>query len=163
MVDFDIQTVSIVIASAGVFFAAIYYILQIRHQTRIRKADLIMRLHSQVNSKTFMEAYQELQSIQFNDYDDFVEKFGPLYSKGPEQTAVIMIAYLMEGIGVLLHEKLADIEALKELFPIERVWEKLAPVLLGYRKQVGDPEIYEWFECLYNEVKKREQKGVKNG
>jgi hypothetical protein len=33
----DIQTVSIAIASAGVFLAAIYYILQIRHQTRIRQ------------------------------------------------------------------------------------------------------------------------------
>jgi hypothetical protein len=31
------------------------------------------------------------------------------------------------------------------------------------RKQVNNPQIYEWFEYLYNEMKKREQKGVKNG
>jgi len=30
----DIQTVSIAIASAGVFAAAIYYIWQIRHQSK---------------------------------------------------------------------------------------------------------------------------------
>jgi len=32
----DIQTVSIAIASAGVFAAAVYYILQLKHQTKIR-------------------------------------------------------------------------------------------------------------------------------
>jgi len=39
----DIQTVSIVIASAGVFVAAIYYILQIRHQTRKRRRKAKLR------------------------------------------------------------------------------------------------------------------------
>ena len=33
----DIQTISIAIASAGVFVAAIYYILQIRHQSKVRR------------------------------------------------------------------------------------------------------------------------------
>jgi hypothetical protein len=33
----DIPTVFIAVASAGVFLAAIYYIFQIRHQTKIRQ------------------------------------------------------------------------------------------------------------------------------
>jgi hypothetical protein len=154
----DIQTISIAVASASVTIAAVYYVWQIRHQTKIRRADLIMRLHSQAGSKEFIEAYQKVASIQFSDYDDFVKKFGPLYAEGPEQTAIIMIAFFMEGVGVLLHKKLADIEALDELFPIQNGWRKLAPVLLGTRKQYGRPSIYEWFEYLYNEVTKREQK-----
>jgi hypothetical protein len=64
----------------------------------------------------------------------------------------------MEGIGVLLHRKLVDIEPLQELFPIESGWRKLAPILIASRKQSGNPENWKWFEHLYNEAKKREQK-----
>ena len=39
-----LQTISIAIASAGVFLAAIYYIFQIRHQDKMRHLDLFMRL-----------------------------------------------------------------------------------------------------------------------
>jgi len=31
------------------------------------------------------------------------------------------------------------------------------------RKEHHDPGFFEWFEYLYNEIKKREQKGVKHG
>lgn len=42
----DVQTVSIAIASAGVFVAAIYYMLQLRHQSKMRKTEMVMRLYS---------------------------------------------------------------------------------------------------------------------
>jgi hypothetical protein len=50
----DVQTVSIAIASASITLAAIYYIFQIRHQTRIRQTDLVIRLYSAVSSKEFL-------------------------------------------------------------------------------------------------------------
>ena len=154
----DVQTMSIAIASAGVMAGIIYYAFQVRHQTKLRQTDLIMRLHSQACSKEFVEAYQKVSSMQFNDYNDFVKKYGSLYAEGPEQTAIIMCAMFMEGIGILLHRRLVDIEAIQELFPVEIGWRKLEPVLVGTREQYGRPGIYEWFEYLYNEVKKREQK-----
>ncbi len=155
----DVPTVSIAVASASVTIAAIYYVWQVRHQTKMRKADLIMRLHSQANSKEFVEAYQKVLSIQFNDNEDFVKKFGPLYSEGPVQTAVIMLAFFMEGLGVLLNEKLADIGALDKLFPIQAGWRKLAPVLIETRKQTGS-SMWQWFEYLYNELEKRQNRGA---
>jgi hypothetical protein len=51
----DIQTVSIAIASAGVFAAAIYYALQIRHQTKLRETDLLVRLYSTFTNKEVLE------------------------------------------------------------------------------------------------------------
>jgi hypothetical protein len=153
-----IQTISIAIASAGVVAGIVYYAFQVRHQTKIRQTDLIMRLHSQACSKEFVEAYQKISNLKFNDYNDFVEKYGSLYAEGPEQTAIIMCAMFMEGIGVLLHRKLVDIEAIQELFPIESGWRKLEPILAGTRKQQGRSGVYEWFEYLYNEVKNREKK-----
>jgi len=157
MVDI-VQTISIAMASAGVVAGIVYYAFQVRHQTKIRQADLIMRLHSQVCGKEFVEAYQKFSNLKFNDYNDFVEKYGSLYAEGPEQTAVLMCAMFMEGIGVLLHRKLVDVEVIQELFPVESGWRKLEPILVGTRKQLGRPGMYEWFEYLYNEVKNREKK-----
>jgi hypothetical protein len=39
----------------------------------------------------------------------------------------------------------------------------MKPLTEIFRKQLGRPSIFEWFEYLYNEMKKREQRGVKNG
>ena len=76
----DIQTISIVIASAGVLIAAGYYALQIRHQTRIRKTDLIIRLYSRMHSSEFDDAYPKIMNLQFEDYEDFLRKYGPRHS-----------------------------------------------------------------------------------
>jgi len=37
-------------------------------------------------------------------------------------------------------------------------WEKMRNATLEARKVRNQPEIFEWFEYLYNEMKKREQK-----
>ena len=117
-----------------------------------------MRLHLHVVNKEFMDAYQRIKSLEFKDYNDFVEKFGPVNAEKPEQTAIMMLAMFMEGIGVLLHQKLADVKAIGELFPIEASWKKLEPILIENRKQSGDPETWKWFEYLYNEVENRKQR-----
>jgi hypothetical protein len=158
----DIQTVSIVIASASVVVGVIYYAFQIRHQSKVRQTDLIMRLHSQTVSKEFMEAYQKATNVKFDDYDDFVKKYGSLFAEGPEQTAILMCAMFMESMGVLLHKRLVDVETITELFPVEMAWKRFEPIVTGIRRK-GTPESYKWFEYLHNEMKKREQTGVKNG
>jgi hypothetical protein len=154
----DLTEISAIVAAAGVLVGVVYYMLDLRHQVRIRQTDLIMRLHLHVVNKEFMDAYQKMRNIKFKDYNDFVEKFGPLSAEGPEQTAIMMLAMFMEGIGVLLYQKLADVKAIGELFPIEASWKKLEPILIENRKQSGDPETWKWFEYLYNEVKNRKQR-----
>jgi len=72
----DISAVSIAIASAGVFIAAIYYIFQIRNQTRIRQTDLITRLYSLVISKEFLEAWEKVRDREIKNYSDYKEKYG---------------------------------------------------------------------------------------
>ena len=154
----DVQTVSIAIASASIVVAAVYYILQIQHQKKMRQTDLLMRLHLASSTKEFVEAALKYLSTDYKDYDDFVEKYGSLISEGQVQTVFVMMAVFFEGIGVLLKNKLVDIDLVRELFAVEAIWLKLKPVAEGVRKQTNTAEVYEWFEYLYNEVKKREQK-----
>ena len=151
----EIQTVSIAVASAGVFAASIYYSFQIRHQTRLRQTDIIMRLNTQYNSEGFLRATNRVLDSDFKDFDDFVKKYE---SQNDVSISYQMIGSFFEGLGVLLSEKLIDINLCQKLFTVDMYWEKAKPVVIGLRKQHGKPTLYEWFEYLYNEVKKREQK-----
>jgi hypothetical protein len=153
----DISTVSIAIASAGVFIAAIYYILQIRHQIKLRQTDLIMRLYSTYGSPEFQEAEMKAYNMTYTDYDDYVSKYEPI-SEG--KVAWNSHAAFFEGIGVLLHRQLIDMELVDDLFstPVISTWEKIEPLVKARRERLKRPQIWEWFEYLYNEMQKREQK-----
>jgi len=153
----DIQTISIAIASAGVFAAAIYYIFQIRHQTKIRQTDLVVALSSAARSREFVEALADTWSAEFKDFDDFVKKYGAPVSREPVSVSILVICNFFEHLGVLVKNKLVDAHLVFQLFAIAHFWEKVKPVVEGMRKEFHEPALYEWFEYLYNEVKKREQ------
>ena len=161
----DVQTVSIAIASAGVFVAAIYYVLQIRHQSRMRQTDLIMRVYSALSTKELEEAWYKVLNLEFKDYNDFLKKYGDIMSETSVNVAFSIIAYFFDGIGVLLHKKLVDIDLVDDLMSesIIVTWEKMKPIVEGYRKRYGFKKDLVWFENLYNEIKKREQEGANDG
>jgi len=154
----DIPTLSIVIAAASVVVASIFAVLQLRHLVKTRQTDLVMRLYSTWGSDRLQEAREEIMTREFKDYDDAVKKYGA-WSK-----EVFEVGLFFEGIGILLHRKLVDIELVDDLFSfaIKSVWEKLKPITEGSRKKFNRPQIFEWFEYLYNELQKR-QRGVKSG
>jgi hypothetical protein len=148
----DIPTLSITIASASVVAGVIYYALQIHHQNKMRQTDLVMKLYSQFNNLEFQKIWNEVLKRERKDWHDYDEKYG-----WAEATAIGMF---FEGIGILLKRRLIGIELVDDMFttPIKWTWEKMKDITLEYRKVRDDPEILEWFEYLYNEMKKREQK-----
>jgi hypothetical protein len=89
-----------------------------------------------------------------------VKKYGPWFSDEPAHKAMAMVAMFFDGVGVLLYKKLIDKSLIYDLFStaIRVFWEKMKPVMLGLRRESNDPKVFEWFEYLYNEMKKREQK-----
>jgi hypothetical protein len=156
-----VQTISIVIASAGVFIAAIYYIFQLRHQNRMRQTDLVMRLYSTRGSKEFQEALKNVMTAKPENYKDYENLW--------EWSDFLEVLIFFEGIGILLSRKLIDIKLVDDLFStlIKASWEKIRFIVEGVRKYHNSPQIAEYFEYLYNEMQKREQKlqqkGAKNG
>ena len=148
----DIQTVSVAIASTSVVIVAIYYVFQIRHQTRLRQTDLVMRLYSTFGSKEFQDAWTRIESIKFKNYDEYVKKCG--------LRDYAQCATFFEGIGVLLQKKLIDINLIDALFsvPLKHMYERMKPIIEGNREQFHDQRVFENFEYLYNEMQKREQK-----
>jgi len=157
----DIQTVSIAIASAGVFLAAIYYILQLRHQARMRQTDLVVRISSDMKNREFLEATLDVTGAEYKDYDDFAKKYGTPLSKNQVPLSFLMVGNYFEQIGVLFRNKLIDANLIGQLVSCSYMWEKMEPYVKSVRKELQDQSYYEWFEYLYNELKKREQQASK--
>jgi hypothetical protein len=148
----DVQTASILVVSASVVAGVIYYVLEIRHQNKMRQTDLVMKLYSTFSSLEFQKMWYEVRRREAKDYRDYGKKYG-----WAEYTSVNMF---FEGIGILLKRKLIDIELVDDMFttPIKWTWEKMRDIVLETRKVSNQPELFEWFEYLYNEMEKREQK-----
>jgi len=154
----DISTVSIVIASASVVVGVVYYTLQIRHQTKTRQTDLVTRLSSDFStSRRFLEAFVDTYETEFKNYGDFVKKYGKPISKKAVPMSFMIMGNFFEQLGVLFRNRLIDASLISQLFPVSVMWEKMKPLAEGMRKEYHQPELWEWFEYLYNEMKKREQ------
>jgi len=154
----DIQTISIMLASASVIAGVVYYALQLRHQSKMRQTDLVIRLASDMRSTEVVGAFVDMLGAEFKDYDDFVKKYGMPFSKNPVPLSLLMIGNYFEQLGVLFRNKLIDAHLGSQLFPISAAWEKMEPFVKGLRKEYQSQGYYEWFEYLASEMKKREQK-----
>jgi hypothetical protein len=147
----DIQTVSIAVASASVVLATIYYIFQVRHQTKIRQTDLLTRLYSIMVSKDWLEAWQKVQSREALNYGDYLEKYGFV--------ELNEIFVFFDQLGRLMKKGLIDIELIPLTYgQVSATWEKIKPVLEGSRKRYNAPKHGEYAEYLCSELKKTEQK-----
>jgi len=161
----DIQTVSIVVASASVVAGVVYYALQLRHQTKMRQTDLVMRLYSTYSSKEFLEAMNKFMMMEFEDFNDYKKKYAPTgFPEKPEAIAFATVSVFFNGVGILLYMKLIDFNLVARLFPTAPIytWEKMKPIVEGFRKELH-PQLYAEYEYLYNELKKREQQQAKTG
>jgi hypothetical protein len=147
----DITEISAMIAAAGVMIGVVYYILEMRHQSKVRQTDLVMRLYSTFGSKEFQDAWTRIESIEFKNYDEYVKKYG--------SGDYVQCATFFEGIGVLLQKKLIDIKLVDALFsvPLKLMYEGMKPIIEGNREQFHDQRVFGNFEYLYDEINKREQ------
>jgi hypothetical protein len=154
----DIQAFSIVIASAGVLAGVIYYILEIRHQSRLRQTESVIRLSPffNMNAREMQEAITRVCSIEYENYDDYLER----YSGKPENTMLKILGNYFEGIGILVSKKLVEADIVYNFWGdiIQSSWEKIKPMIVDMRKDSGDLKMFVFWEYLYNEMKKREQR-----
>jgi hypothetical protein len=157
MVDFT--EISATVAAAGLIAGVVYYAFQIRHQTRTRQSDLAWRMEQTLYADDYREAILKVLNLDFKDYEDFVKKYGPYLSDNPTMKALTKINVLYSGLGNLVTRKLVDFELVYGVFDTAccRAWEKVKPIIEGYRKASNQPTYLLDFEYLYNEMKKREQ------
>ena len=153
----DIYEISAVVAAVGVLVGVVYYILDMRNQTRTRQTDLVMRLYSHYGSEEFQNAVDRFRRRNVKSINDYEEKYG--------LADFIVVGTFFEGIGILLYRKLIDIDLVDDLFtaPTKGSWNEMKDSIIEFRKKYDMPTGFEWFEYLANELEKREQRGIKNG
>jgi len=159
----DIQTVSIVIASVSVAVASAYYAFQIRHQTRIRKMELIAKFSPalSMSGSEILKHWDLFMSLQFADLHDYEKKYGSITDRSsPATQAFRTIGIYYEAIGLLLQERLVDMKLVElvEGTSVKLAWEKMKPLIMGLRERHNSPRFWGKFERIYNEMKKREQR-----
>ena len=151
----DLQTVSVLIASASVIGGAIYYMLETRHQRRERQTESVIRLSPwfNVDAKTIQEAIASVCSTEYTDYKDYVEK----YAGTPEQTSLKLLGNYFEGVGLLVFRKLVEIDIVFNFWGdvAESVWDDNEEIINGMRKDAGTPFTFQYWEFLVTEFKKR--------
>jgi len=155
----DITEISAIVAAAGVMIGVVYYILEMRHQTRIRKTDLIVRLYSTVNTREFVDAMRKVASLQVKDYEDYVKQYGSMLSDSPMHNAFGTVCGFYDFVGILLIRKHVDITLVYDFIGsriIQIIYGKLKPILLGVRKDFGGPLAYGGFDYLYSELMRNE-------
>ena len=154
----DISTVSIMIASAGVLAGVIYYVLEIRHQSRLRQTESVIRLSPwfNMNAREVQEAITQVCSIEYENYADYLER----YSGKPENTMLKMLGNYFEGIGILVSKKLVEADIVYNFWGdiIQSSWDKVRPLVADMRKDSGDVNMFAFWEYLFDEMKKRRRK-----
>ncbi len=97
----DIQTISVVIASASVIGSVVYYLIETKHERRLRQTESIIRLSPwfNIDAKEIQEAINNVCSTEYTDYEDYLAK----YSGKPEQTALKLLGNYFEGVGLLVY------------------------------------------------------------
>ncbi len=157
----DIPSISAIIAAIGVIVGVVLAILELRNIAKTRQMELIMSIYSLFSTREYIDAWEKIRTREFKDYDGYVKKHG--------LADFMQVASLFEGLGFLLHRKFLDIDTVRELMneSTKMTWEKVKPMIEDARKQLSQRKlgeyvpIYQWYENLYNELKKREQQLTK--
>lgn len=120
----DVQTISIVIASASVIGSAVYYMIENRRQQRIRQTESIIQLSPwfDIDAKEIQEAISNVCSAEYTDYKDYLAK----YTGKPEQTSLKLLGNYFEGVGLLVHMKLVEMDIVFNFWGdvAESVWDE---------------------------------------
>ena len=117
------------------------------------KLDILTRrekqkIYDRFGSKEIVEAMNRVGASKFENLEDYNKKYG--------LTDITQIAVLFDGIGVLLEQKLIDINMVDQLFgtTIYLLWDKIKPVIQAMRKGLNEPTFFAHFEDLMDKLEK---------
>ena len=153
----DITSISAVVAAFGVMVGVILAILELRNITKTRQMQLLMSIYSLFTNGEYIDSVEKIRTREFRDYEGYVKNHG--------MADLMQVSGPFEGLGFLLHRGFLDIETVRELLneSTKMTWEKIKPMIEDARKKLSQRKsgeyipVYQWWEYLYKELKKREQ------
>jgi hypothetical protein len=159
-VVFDVPTISVLVASASVIIGAIYYMLETRHQSRVRQTENVIRLSPwfSMSAKEIQETINLVCSVKYTSTEEYFEK----YSGKPEQTSLKLLGNYLEGIGVLVHRKLVEADLIYDFWGdiALSTWEDNEKIIHAMRERSGELRMFEYWEQLSKEMRRRKETAV---
>jgi hypothetical protein len=138
----DLTAISTIVATVSIVIGVIFTLLELRNFHRSRKTEIIMKIYDRFSSREMVEAINKIGSITFDNFDEYRKKYG--------FTEIAEVAVLFEGLGVLLEQKLIDIDLVDDLFgpTLDVLWDRMKPVIVSMRKSLNQPYFFSHYEYL---------------
>ena len=133
----------------------VYYMINLREQTRNRRVALANNLLITINSEEGQRKFYELMSMQWTDFEDFKNKYDS--SVNPENYIKRYSFWrVCDYVGWQYRQSLVDIETIYYSAGVNilLMWHKFRPVIEAYREwQYGRSYSMNW-EYLANALEK---------
>ncbi len=143
----DLSTLSSLVTTVSVAAGIIFALMQLRHLNRIRKTEIIIKIYDKFSSKEMLEAIAKVRTSTFEDFEGYLKKYGT--------NDIRQVGLLFEEVGVLLEHGLVDIELVDSLLgqPILSLWDKMRPVIYGFREYIKEPSFLSHAEVLIDRLR----------
>jgi len=158
----SLQTALTYLTLVSIPVAVVYHILTLRNTARnqrqtldTRQTNILMNLYREWGTDEYQSASWTVIELEYEDIRDFEEKYGPPHELTEVTRDIYKLCWFYNGLGVLVHRGLADIEMVNDLFGyiVIWMWEKVEPFIRWEKEHFDQPRSMEWFESLYNQVK----------
>jgi hypothetical protein len=155
------EFLAIILTGLGLIASILYYASILsnanrtqRMQLETRQANVLMSLHSEWGRDEYQKAVWTVLELDFDDFDDFVDKYGPVIKNTEVNRDIFKVCWFFNGLGSLVHKGFASLELVNELFGYMAiwVWDILEPIIVQERILFDQPKSLEWFEYLYRQL-----------
>jgi hypothetical protein len=160
----DLQVVSISLAALGFLAATTYYILILRNANKTRRIQAFMNIYNRFNDKGFQRLYLTMfHNEEWNSYEEWRSKYGP--SNVEYYAGWMAWGSYLAGIAMMVERNQIDPKQVSDLLGAQIIWswERYEPIFkeIRARSTLRDrPQISDWLEYLYNEMKKVEPHSI---
>ncbi len=143
----DLSAVSTIVVTVSVVVGVAFTVLEIRHLAKTRRTDVILRIYERFGHKEVIEAIMKIGGAKFDNFDDYVQKYGI--------SDAVQVLEIFDEVGVLLEEGLVDISTVEALFgpSLDTVWELNVQALIsGIRRSSNRASFFKHVDYLYDRL-----------
>ena len=133
------------LGSLALIFGIGIGLLQLRALAKQRQEDMVLRAYAPFFDPAFSRAFWQIQSWKFATFEEFESQ-----ATLDDQVTLDVVTMQFEMMGLMLQRGLAKIDFLDDLVAESTLmtWNKVAPILYGYRIKTNTPGWSRWFETL---------------
>jgi len=155
MVDLaEIQFAYYMLAATGVLVAAIYYIINLRHNMKARETEIARTWTTEYLSDQGLQRYAIVMTMEWKDHEDFMKKYG--YSNPEMFGKWVSQFFAFEAMGSLLRRKVIKAQTLYTLGGYGAIWtwDKYKDIIQSRRDVAWGRDYMSDFEFFAQEMLK---------